>query len=77
MKDKYEAQADDGKDYLFFTFWSESSAGTKQNMVDAHAEYRKRHNGCDIKIIHTKKVNNDAEYDDMRIRKKTIEETDS
>jgi len=52
MKRKYEAYADNGRDYFTFEFYSEHRAGSKANIEDAQKEYKKKH-GHDVKILDT------------------------
>lgn len=48
----YTAEADTGRDYITFTFFSNHRAGSKANFADAVREYRRKH-GHGVQIIRT------------------------
>ena len=52
MERKYEAYADNGRDFITFDFYSTHRANSKANIEDAKREYRLKH-GHSIKVINT------------------------
>lgn len=61
MKRQYLAHADNGHDYIEFTFWSGYRANSKGNKQDAKAEYHHKH-GYGIKIISTERIPGNTDY---------------
>lgn len=54
----YEAKADNGRDFVAFTFYSSHRAGSKENFEDASRTYKRKH-GHSIKILDTTLVPDD------------------
>lgn len=52
MERRYEAYADNGRDFITFEFYSMHRANSKANIEDAKREYRYKH-GHSIKVINT------------------------
>lgn len=50
---EYLAYADNGRDYIEFTFYSTHRANSKDNKSDAESHYRRRH-GKSVRILSTR-----------------------
>lgn len=52
MEKQYEAYADTGRDYIYFTFYSSHRANSKANKEDAEKSFYRK-TGRKVKIIST------------------------
>lgn len=52
MKKDFTAYADTGRDFITFEFSSDHRAGSKANIADAQAEYKRLH-GHKVKVTKT------------------------